>query len=164
AAPVLVAVRLRPEGGELRARGQTPAGPWSGHLVVPPVAVGAGSPAVVALYGREAVEDLEVRRIAEGNPALDGPIERLGLAFQIATRLTSWVAVSEEPSVDPRAPWRRERIPQALPHGMSVEGLGLRMSQLAVAGASLMLRTRMADTSAVLSAAGRVAEPQIVLG
>jgi hypothetical protein len=97
------------------------------------VAAGSGNPAVVALYGREAVEDLEVRRVAEEDAALDGAIERLGLAFQIATRLTSWVAVSEEPGVDPRAPWRRERIPQALPHGMSAEGLGLRGPRLTLA-------------------------------
>jgi hypothetical protein len=90
------------------------------------VAAGAGRGAVVALYGREAVDDLEVRRVAEGVPAVDGAIERLGLAFQIATRLTSWVAVSEEPTVDPRAPWRRERMPHALPAGLSAEGLGLR--------------------------------------
>jgi Ca-activated chloride channel homolog len=138
AAPVLVAVRLRPEGGELRARGRTPAGPWTGSLVVPPVAPGAGSPAVVALYGREAVEDLEVRRVAEQDTALDGCLERLGLTFQIATRLTSWVAVSEEPGVDPRAPWRRERIPQALPYGTSAEGLGLRAPSSMLAGAGVL--------------------------
>jgi hypothetical protein len=40
------------------------------------------------------------------------------------------VAVSEEPTVDPTAPARRERIPHELPHGMSVEGLGLRSSAL----------------------------------
>lgn len=40
--------------------------------------------------------------------------------------LTSWVAIAEEPSVDPRAPLRRERVAQSLPHGMSVARLGLR--------------------------------------
>jgi len=44
----------------------------------------------------------------------------------VATRLTSWIAVSEEMTVDPNAPTRRVRMPQELPHGMSVEGLGLR--------------------------------------
>src|SRR5262249_28083432 len=42
------------------------------------------------------------------------------------TRLTSWVAVSEEPAVDPTQPARRVRIPHALPDGLSLEGLGLR--------------------------------------
>jgi Ca-activated chloride channel family protein len=36
------------------------------------------------------------------------------------------VAVSEEPTVDPTKPVRRELMPQQLPHGMSAEGLGLR--------------------------------------
>src|SRR5262249_44495085 len=43
-----------------------------------------------------------------------------------ATRATAWVAVSEERTVDPTSPIRRDRIPQALPYGMSVEALGLR--------------------------------------
>jgi Ca-activated chloride channel family protein len=130
--PALVAVRLRPDGGMLTVRGRAPGGPWTARVDVPPVAAGAGRGGVVALYGREAVDDLEVRRVAEGAPAVDGVIERLGLAFQIATRLTSWVAVSEEPTVDPRAPWRRERMPHALPAGLSAEGLGLRAPQAGV--------------------------------
>ena len=56
---------------------------------------------------------------------VDGMIERTGLDFQIATRLTSWVAVSEEATVDPGQPTRRERIPQMVPQGLSVDGLGL---------------------------------------
>lgn len=36
------------------------------------------------------------------------------------------MAVSEEKTVDPRQPTRRERVPQELPAGVSVEGLGLR--------------------------------------
>jgi hypothetical protein len=36
------------------------------------------------------------------------------------------VAIAQEPSVDPTQPTRRERMPHALPHGMSLEGLGLR--------------------------------------
>src|SRR2546427_12729140 len=57
---------------------------------------------------------------------LDTRIETLGLDFQITTRLTSWVAVTEEATVDPLHPLRRERIPQALPAGLSAAGLGLR--------------------------------------
>jgi len=137
--PLRVALRLRPEGGDLHvhgvtpagARGSTPAGDpmesgvWDADLVVQAVAAGEGNAAVVSLYGREAVEDLEMSRAA-GLPVRDHDVERIGLEFQIATRLTSWVAVSEEPAVDPGQPARRERIPHALPHGMSVEGLGLR--------------------------------------
>ena len=85
---------------------------------------------MMTLYGREAVEDLEVRA-ACGETAVDREIERLGLAFQIATRLTSWVAVSEVPAVDPTQPSRRERMPHALPVGLSAEGLGLRAATMA---------------------------------
>jgi Ca-activated chloride channel family protein len=124
-APLRAAVKLVPEGGELIVRGRTAAGIWEERLAVTPTAPGRGNPAVVALYGREAVDDLEVRHAA-GDEAVDAEIERFGLAFQIATRLTSWVAIAEEPSVDPTRPMRRERMPHALPYGLSIEGLGLR--------------------------------------
>jgi Ca-activated chloride channel homolog len=130
--PVRVAVELRPDGGELCVRGRTATDLWECPMEVGPVACGQGSGAVVALFARERVEDLEARLVAnvapsvDAAPSVDKEVERLGLEFQIATRLTSWVAVSEEPSVDPTQPTRRERIPHALPAGLSVERLGLR--------------------------------------
>jgi Ca-activated chloride channel family protein len=128
AAPALVSVRLRAEGGALVVRGRTPAGAWEQHLAVAPCEAGTGNAAVVALFGRESVEDLETA-LAGGRAdrrEADATIERLGLEFGLATRLTSWVAVSEEATVDPRAPVRHERMPQDLPSGLSAEGLGLR--------------------------------------
>ncbi len=125
-APLRVAVKLRAEGGELRVRGKTPEGVWEDCLYIPALGYGEGTAAVARLYGQEAVQDLEMREAAGLISQADREIERLGLAFQIATRATAWVAVSEEPTVDPTAPIRRERIPHELPYGMSAEGLGLR--------------------------------------
>ena len=125
AGPALVSIRLRSKGGSLRVRGRTPAGAWEADVDVPALDAGKGSAAVVTLYGREAVEDLELRA-ACGERSVDAEIDGLGLRFQIATRRTSWVAVSEEPAVDPTQPTRRERMPHELPAGLSVEGLGLR--------------------------------------
>jgi Ca-activated chloride channel family protein len=90
-------------------------------------ALGDANAAIAKLYGRELVEDLELQ-IAAGydRSTMDREIERAGLDFQISTRLTSWVAVSKERTVDPGAPTRREEIPVELPYGMSIEGLGLR--------------------------------------
>src|SRR5262245_34664311 len=135
-APLSLALELRPEGGLLNVTGQTPAGAWEGRLSVPAVAAGEGNAAVVSLFGREAVEDLEVRRAAGEN--VDREIERIGLEFQIATQRTSWIAVSDEPSVDPTQPARRVRIPHALAHGLSIEGLGLRSPGLTRAHIQLM--------------------------
>ena len=109
----------------LSVSGRTPAGAWKDQLSVPAVDAGEGSAAVVSLFGREAVEDLEVKRAA-GIADVDRDIERIGLEFQIATQQTSWIAVSEEPAIDPTQPARRVRIPHALADGLSVEGLGLR--------------------------------------
>ena len=125
-APALIGLRLRPEGGELRITGRFGDRWWEELMRVPAMAVGTGNAAVIACYGREAVEDLEMRVAAGEGTGLDRWIETLGLEFQIATRLTSWVAVTEAATVDPGQPLRRERIPQALPAGLSVAGLGPR--------------------------------------
>jgi Ca-activated chloride channel family protein len=125
--PALISLKLDPRGGELCVRGLTPKGPWECQLQVAPMSEGEGDPAVTALYGREAVADLEMLR-ATGRD-VDERVTALGLSFQIATRLTSWVAVSSEVTVDPSKPTRRETMPHQLPHGMSVEGLGLRAAQ-----------------------------------
>jgi Ca-activated chloride channel family protein len=128
--PALVGLKLRPEGGEVVVRGRTPDGEWVVKAIAPRCDAGVGSAAPAAFFARETVSDYEAAVAARPESAgvgdLESRIERMGLEFQIATRLTSWVAVSEEPGVDPGAPVRRQRVPQNLPHGMSVEGLGLR--------------------------------------
>ncbi|HSQ62608.1 MAG TPA: VIT domain-containing protein, partial [Polyangiaceae bacterium] len=127
ATPVIVAARVKPEGGELVLRGRTATGAWEERLQVPATPAGSGSDAVVALFGREAVEDAEMRLAGGASKRdTDARIEQLGLSYRIATRLTSWIAVDVKPSVDPREPARHERVPQALPYGMAIEGLGLR--------------------------------------
>jgi tetratricopeptide (TPR) repeat protein len=151
-APLRLALKLRPEGGDLRVSGRTLAGGREGQLVMPAVGAGEGSAGVVSLYGREAVEDLEVRRAA-GAETVDRDIERIGIEFQIATRLTSWVAVSEEPAVDPTQPARRVRIPHALPDGLSLEGLGLRRGLHAMPMMAA-IDLAMAGTADLLAATG----------
>jgi Ca-activated chloride channel family protein len=141
-APALVALKLRPEGGAIVVRGRTREGAWEARLTAsPPGDAGNRSAPPMAFFARESVSDLEAAIAArpEGSDAedLETRIERIGLDFQVATRLTSWVAVSEEPSVDPSAPTRRVRVPQNLPHGMSLEGLGLRAGAVA-AGPAVM--------------------------
>ncbi len=125
--PALCALRIDPAGGELRLRGRTADGEWHSSIRIEPVAAGQGPQAAAALFARERVEDLELERAAGGDAtAIDARIETLGLHHQIATRLTTWVAISEAITVDVTAPTRREEIPQELPHGVSAEGLGLR--------------------------------------
>lgn len=125
-APVRIAVQLRPEGGTLHVRGEGPHGAFVHELVVPPLVAG-GDPAIARGFAREAVEDLEVELAAtRAAHDVDARIEQLGLAHRIATRLTSWIAVSEVQNVDPRLVQRRDVVPQELPYGMAIEQLGLR--------------------------------------
>jgi Ca-activated chloride channel family protein len=134
--PALVAARLRPEGGLLQVRGRTAHGTWQAQVQVPARAPGEGSPGVVARFGREKLEDLELRAaVGSDGGVIDREIEELGVRFQIATRLTSWIAVSKEAMVDPGAPTRHEDVPQELPYGMSIDGLGLRMPGSGPSGA-----------------------------
>jgi Ca-activated chloride channel family protein len=126
-APALLGLSLRPEGGELVLRGRTPEGGWEQRIQVEPVAEGTGNEAIAALFGREKVEDLEMRLAAGGSAGeIEREIERVGIEHRISTRLTSWIAVSEERTVDPNDPRRSVRQPHELPFGMSAEGLGLR--------------------------------------
>ena len=124
--PVIAALRLRPEGGTLVVRGRTARGPWEEQLDVPATSPEEGAEAIPALWARETIEDLELDLACGGERKdIDRRIEQIALQHSVSSRLTSWVAIAEEPSVDPREPVRIERIPQALPYGMSAEGLGL---------------------------------------
>lgn len=126
-APLLLSARCKREGGEIVLRGKTADGVWEERIRVPASHGSDGSDAVATLYGREAVEDAEMRIAAGAAPsAMDMLVESLGLSYRIATRMTSWVAIDTQRSVDPRDPTRHVEQPQALPHGLSVEGLGLR--------------------------------------
>ena len=134
-APALISLELRPEGGEVEVRGRTAHGSWEQRIAVPASQSGSGSAVVVSTFARESVEDLEAARAAKPAHAeqIDRQIEELGLAFQIATRLTSWVAVSDQATVDPSEPTRHEVMPHELPFGMSVERLGLRAAAYGLA-------------------------------
>lgn len=126
--PLRVALEIEPKGGEIVVRGRTATGEIVQRLRVDSMEFGHGSEAVTKLFAREMVEDLEVMVSAGEGRDVDATIEALGTTFGIATRLTSWVAVSEEETVDPQSPTRHIEQPHELPYGMSAEGLGLRQA------------------------------------
>jgi Ca-activated chloride channel family protein len=122
-APLVAAVAVRAEGGELVVRGQAAHEVWEQTIRVPACAAGAGNQAIVALYGRERVADVEANALFR---TVDGEVEELGLTFSIATRMTSWVAIDEASKVT--GPSRDQLIPQELPYGTSAAAFGLRGS------------------------------------
>jgi Ca-activated chloride channel family protein len=125
--PSLIGVRVPAACVTLTVTGKTAAGEYRQEVAIPAVEIGAGNPGVTKLYGREWVEDLETRRACgNGVREIDASVEDVGLRFQIATRMTSWVAVDEEVSVKPGVEPREEIMPHEIPYGTSVEGIGLR--------------------------------------
>jgi Ca-activated chloride channel family protein len=141
--PLRVAVELKASGGELHVRGRTADGPFERTLRVPATDLGEGSPSVTKLFGRELVEDLEVQVSAgRAGSVVERAIEDAGIAFEIATRFTSWIAVTDEALVDPRDALRHVEQPHELPYGMSAAGLGLRPAEQAAADAESFTRTR----------------------
>lgn len=126
-APLRLAVELNPAGGEILVRGRTLDGPFVERVRCDRVEAGEGNPAVAKLFAREQVEEYEMQLSGGGaEHALNAAIERIALEQQIASRLTSWVAVTEARTVDPRDPSRHVVQPQALAFSASAEGLGLR--------------------------------------
>lgn len=138
--PLVLALELKPEGGTVEVKGREAgtADAWVWRMVLPATPPGTAThPAestatrtslpLGALFGRERIADLELEAAAQdgATPRLDSRIEQAGLRHRITSRMTSLVAVAEEPSVDPKLPRRRERLPIELPSGVSAEGSGL---------------------------------------
>jgi Ca-activated chloride channel family protein len=128
--PALVSFRHAAAGGTLTLRGvQAGGAPFVQTVHVPKLLAGEGEQAVVQLFGREWIEDLEARRLVSGMTAeADAEIERVGLEHQLSTRHTAWIAVSDAITVDPSKRGRQARVEHELAHGLSAEGLGLRAS------------------------------------
>ena len=159
-APALLSLKLNPQGGEIIVRGHTANGSYEQKISCPAVDFAHGSAAVTTLFGREAVEDLETRLAAGGGKGeVDQLIEKIGLDFQISTRLTSWVAVSDEVTVDPTSATRREKVPQELPYGMSIEGLGLRSAMPVPVGPGSAAHGAIINMSAPMAAPAPASMP-----
>jgi len=133
--PLVVAVELKKVGGTLEIHALEPDGQervWK--IEVPDMASALSSAAelrrtsipIGALFGREAIADAEAS-VGSVRPRQDANdvIEKLGMRHRIVSRRTSMVAVAEEPTVDPLAPRRREKLALELPAGVSAAGVGL---------------------------------------
>jgi Ca-activated chloride channel family protein len=128
--PMLVTLELDPSGGALEVVGRLAGNdePWVWRTTV----AAAGAEGLIrshlpigALHGREAIADLELQSAVQSGIDFDARIEARGMRHRIVSRRTSLVAIAEEPSVDPKAPRRRERLAVELPAGVSAEGAGL---------------------------------------
>lgn len=123
--PLIVALELDPAGGALEVTGRLAGSsePWTCRLAVPPIAAREGAVTTIplgALYGRETLADIEL-----SGRRSDDRVLKVALRHRIASRVTSLVAISEEPTVDPRAPRRSVTLPVEVPAFTSAEGLGL---------------------------------------
>ena len=124
--PLVVAVELDPKGGALEVTGRIAGSvePWTWQLAVPPLGARQGAVTAVplgALYGRESIADCE---LSPGRS--DERVMEIAMRHRIASRVTSLVAIAEEPTVDPRMPRRTVVLPVELPAFVSAEGSGLK--------------------------------------
>lgn len=150
-APARIALRLRPEGGEIVVRGRAGDGAWQSRVTIPPRAELRRDDAAAKLYARERAADLEAELSAGRDKAsVDVDLVALGLRYAIATRMTSWVAATEEMMVDPTEPTRRETVPQQLPFGASAAGMGLRPAGMPTSLGLAQLAEADEDDGAVL--------------
>ena len=126
-APAILHARVSPEGGTLTLRGRSVAGQWNHTVTVPATKEGDGDAAIATSWARERVDALELQRIA-GQPQsmVDSSIAQLGLTFSIATRLTSWLAVSKGVLLDGQSGKRTVTQPHQAPAGVHIEAFGLR--------------------------------------
>ena len=135
--PLVIALELAPKGGTLEVEGRV-AGTterWAWRLTVPPVALREETLSTLrlgALYGRETIADIEMHGARS-----DDRVVAVAMRHRIASRETSLVAISEEPSVDPKSPRRRVTLPVEVPAFVSAEGAGL-MSRHAGAPMALL--------------------------
>jgi Ca-activated chloride channel family protein len=134
--PLVCALALRPQGGEILVRGQLARDSYEQRITVKPVGAGEGNQAIVQLYGRERVADVEANAMFG---SVDGEIEDLGLTFQIATRMTSWIAIDEVRREVGTT--RDELVPQELPYGTSASAFGLRAVSVPMQAAANMMQS-----------------------
>lgn len=146
--PVVIALELSPNGGEVRVRGTVPGASeaWTRTMCIVASAGGSQPAPIGALFGREVIEDEEMKLAAAGAESRDilERIEALGLRHRITSRCTTLVAVAEEPAVDPRQPRRRQRMPVEMPAGLSPEAVGY--APMAAAGYAPMEAVRFCRT------------------
>jgi Ca-activated chloride channel family protein len=150
--PLVLLAEITATGGTLeimgKQAGKSPA--WIRRMEIPGAGLGgdAASPSTTlplgALFGREAIEDIELRFAAAGRSReageFEAKIEKLGLRHRIASRKTSLVAISEDPTVDPKDPRRRERLAVDLPAEVSAEGAGLASPVMMSQATPMLLR------------------------
>jgi hypothetical protein len=97
--------------------------------------------------------------------SIDEEVEALGMRHRIVSRRTSLVAIAEEPSIDPSAPRRRQRLAVEMPYGVSAEGVGVGFEGIGfmatVMAKQTMAMPRMARDLGVLKQIARRMDPPV---
>jgi Ca-activated chloride channel homolog len=152
-APVTLYAQVRLDAGPVTLTGRTASGEWSVQVALTPSDDGVAG----LRWARDQVADLELLCAAERRRAeRERRIEAIGVDFQISTRFTSWVATTTHQTVNPDGPSLAQTQPQALPYGVSAEGVGLRQVGMFGAGGgdtSFWSRSVSAEGGPVPSAA-----------
>jgi Ca-activated chloride channel family protein len=121
--PIVVAGRYAKGGrGTVRVHGEVAGAPVVLSLPVSLPDGPASGDVIGRLWARQRIAELA--REPDGGPSV---IERLGLAYSIATAYTSFVAVEERPRV--RTPGETVQVPVDLPEGVTAQAVGTVLTQ-----------------------------------
>jgi Ca-activated chloride channel family protein len=113
------AVVLRGRLGERPYEARLPIAAGQLHADAP----GTEQPVAGTLWARRRIDDLLAPGRAAPSPEAVEEVVAHALRFKLVTRYTSFVAVEREMRVDPKLPLARLAVPNALPEGVSHEGI-----------------------------------------
>jgi Ca-activated chloride channel family protein len=123
--PLVVAGRLHGSApGHVVLSGRLGERAWSSRIAVSSTAGAAGEePVAGTLWARRRIDELVTARPSAPPPEAVEAVVQAALRFKLVTQYTSFVAVERELRVDPALPLTRALAPNALPEGVSPEGI-----------------------------------------
>ncbi len=126
--PIMVHGRIKGQlNGTVTLKGKTSAGPYEQRISVSPAIDATPHEVLPMLWARAKVDDLmlqDLQGVQRGNPnpAVKEKIEGVGVAYNIMTQFTSFVAV-EVMNVTVAGEPTKVRVPVEMPEGTSYEGV-----------------------------------------
>lgn len=122
----------KPGQGEITLRGNTQGTPIESKMTMTLPEKEEAHDCLGALWARNKIRQIWNRDLGRQTPEGKGEITQLGLAHQLVTRYTSFIAVEEMLDAEPQGRLRSEQVQVRLPADMDRSALGEEISRQAV--------------------------------